>query len=42
LTREELVNAIEELAGTIQGCAKENKECAKIIKINIDVESHSG
>jgi hypothetical protein len=42
LTRDELVSAIEELAGAIHDCAKENKECTKIIKIDIDTESHSG
>ena len=39
LKRDELISALEELAGAIQGCAEENKECAKIIKINIGIES---
>ena len=42
LARDELISALEELAGAIQGCAEENKECAKIIKINIGMESQSG
>jgi hypothetical protein len=32
LTRDELIAALEELAGAIHGCAEENKECAKIIQ----------
>jgi len=39
LKRDELITALEELAGAIHRCAKENKECAKIIKINIGMES---
>ena len=42
LTRDELISALEELAGAIQGCAEENKECAKIIKINIGIEGQGG
>jgi hypothetical protein len=42
LTRDELISALEELAGAIQGCADKNKECAKIIKINIGLESQGG
>jgi hypothetical protein len=42
LTRDELISALEELAGAIQGCAEENKECAKIIKINTGMESQGG
>ena len=42
LTRDELISALEELAGAIHGCAKENKECAKIIKINISMEGQDG
>ena len=42
LTRGELISALEELAGAIQGCADKNKECAKIIKINIGLESQGG
>ena len=42
LARDELISALEELAGAIQGCAEENKECAKIIRINIGMESQSG
>ncbi|MGD1974572.1 MAG: hypothetical protein PVH37_09705 [Desulfobacterales bacterium] len=42
LTRDELISALEELAGAIHGCAKENKECTKIIKINTGMESQGG
>ena len=42
LTRDELISALEELAGAIQGCAEENKECAKIIKINIGIKGQGG
>jgi hypothetical protein len=42
LTRDDLINALEELAGAIYGCAEENKECAKIIKINIGMERQGG
>ena len=42
LTRDELIIALEELAGAIYSCAEENKECAKIIKINIGMERQGG
>jgi hypothetical protein len=38
LTRDELISAIEELAGAIHDCAAENKKCGEIIKINTGVE----
>ena len=38
LTRDELICALEELAGAIQGCAEENKECANILKVNIGMK----
>ena len=37
LTRDELINALEELAGAIHDCATKNKKCAEIIELNIDV-----
>ena len=42
LTRDELISALEELAGAIQDCAEGNKVCAKIIKINTGMESQGG
>jgi hypothetical protein len=38
LTRDELISALEELAGAIHDCAAENKKCGEIIKINTGVE----
>jgi hypothetical protein len=38
LTRDELISALEELAGTIHDCAVENKKCADVIGINTGVE----
>ena len=38
LTREELINALEELAGAIQDCAVKNKRCSKIIKVDTELE----
>ena len=38
LTREELINDLEELAGAIHDCAVKNKGCSQIIKINAGVE----
>ena len=34
LTRDELISAIEELAGAIHDCAVKNKGCSEIIKVN--------
>ena len=38
LTRDELIKALEELAGAIHECAAENKKCGEIININAGVE----
>ena len=38
LTRDELINALEELAGAIHDCAVENKKCADIIGISTGIE----
>jgi hypothetical protein len=38
LTRDELISALEELAGAIHDCAAENKKCADIIGVNTAVE----
>jgi hypothetical protein len=38
LTRDELISALEELAGAIHDCAAEDKKCAEIMGINIGVE----
>ena len=34
LTRDELISAIEELAGAIHDCAVKNKGCSEIIRVN--------
>jgi len=34
LTRDELISALEELAGAIHDCAVKNKRCSEIIKVN--------
>ena len=34
LTRDELISALEELAGAIQDCATGNKKCEEILQIN--------
>jgi hypothetical protein len=34
LTRDELINALEELASAIQDCALGDKKCKEIIQIN--------
>ena len=38
LTKNEFINALEELAGAIHDCAVKNKRCSQIIKINAGVE----
>jgi hypothetical protein len=38
LTRDELINALEELAGAIHDCAVENKKCADIIGNSTGIE----
>ena len=38
LTRDELISALEELAGAIHDCAVANKKCADIIGISTGVE----
>ena len=38
LTRDELINALEELASAIHDCAVENKKCGEIIKIKTGME----
>ena len=38
LTRDELISALEELAGAIQDCAVGNKKCDQIIQIKDGVE----
>jgi hypothetical protein len=38
LTRDELISALEELAGAIHDCAVENKKCADVIEIDTGVE----
>ena len=38
LTRDELINALEELAGAIHDCAVGNKKCSEILKNNTGVE----
>jgi hypothetical protein len=38
LTREELLSAIEELAGAIHDCAVGNKKCSEILKISTGVQ----
>ena len=39
LTREQLISALEELAGAIHDCAAGNKKCGEIIKINTCMET---
>jgi hypothetical protein len=41
LTRNELISALEELAGAIHDCAVENGKCRKIIQIQ-DGEERTG
>jgi len=38
LTREELISALEELAGAIHDCAEANKKCADILGITNGME----
>jgi hypothetical protein len=38
LTRDELIGALEELAGAIHDCAVKNKKCSEIIKIHTGLE----
>jgi len=38
LTRDELLSAIEELAGAIHECAVKNKRCSEIIKVDTELE----
>ena len=38
LTRDELISALEELAGAIHNCAVKNKMCSQIIKISTGKE----
>jgi len=38
LNRDELISALEELAGAIYDCAAENKKCSEILKISTGVE----
>jgi len=38
LTRDELISALEELAGAIHECAMKNKKCRKIIQIKDGAE----
>jgi len=38
LTREELISALEELAGAINDCALKNKKCSEIIKVDTGLE----
>jgi hypothetical protein len=39
LTREELIGALEELAGAIHDCAAGDRKCGEIIKINTGMQS---
>ena len=38
LTRDELISALEELAGAIHNCAVKNNRCSQIIKISTGKE----
>lgn len=38
LTREELISALEELAGAIHNCAVANKKCSEMLSINAVTE----
>jgi len=38
LTREELISALEELAGAIHDCAVKNKRCSELIKVDTGLE----
>ena len=38
LTRDELISALEELAGAIHDCAEANKKCADILGITNGME----
>jgi len=38
LTKNELISAIEELAGAIHECAVKNKRCSEIIKVDTELE----
>lgn len=42
LTRDELINALEELAGAIHDCAMGNKKCREIIQIKDGAECTGG
>ena len=39
LTKEELISALEELAGAIHDCAAKNSRCSDIIKFNTGLDS---
>ena len=38
LTREELISALEELAGAIHNCAVANQKCSEMLSINAGAE----
>lgn len=38
LTKDELINALEELAGAIHDCAVKNNRCSEIIKVATKLE----
>lgn len=38
LTKDELINALEELAGAIHDCAVKNNRCSEIIKVTAKLE----
>ena len=38
LTREELISALEELAGAIHNCAVSNQKCSEMLNINAGAE----
>jgi hypothetical protein len=38
LTRDELISALEELAGAIHDCTVGNKRCSEILKIRTEVQ----
>ena len=42
LTREELISALEELAGAIHACAVKNKRCSEIIRVDTELEFKDG
>jgi hypothetical protein len=41
LTREELISALEELAGAICECAAQDKKCSEILRISTCKSNHS-